>query len=101
MPQQRLQSEGGVSVEQESRERQAKKNRHGSRALSVNGRGIATRLILAPDASIVQMVGVENPARWPGLGEKPLFKYSLKGFLILLLGFAHGCHANNFTNMPA
>lgn len=30
--------------------------------------GIATRLILALDVSIVQMVGVENPARWPGLG---------------------------------
>ena len=62
MPQQRLQSEGGVSVEQESRERQAKRTRHGSRALSVNG-SIATRLILAPDVSIVQIVCVEKSAR--------------------------------------
>lgn len=46
-------------------DRQAKRTRHGSRALSVNG-SIATRLILAPDVSIVQSVGVENPARWPG-----------------------------------
>jgi len=57
---------GRVSVKQEWRTTGKKNPARQPGIISKWGGGIATRLILAPDVSIVQMVGVENPARWPG-----------------------------------
>lgn len=65
MPRQRLQSGGRVSVEQKWRTT-GKKNPARQPGIISKWGGIATRLIPAPDVSIVQSVGLENPARWPG-----------------------------------
>lgn len=80
MPQQRPQSGGRVSVEQEWRTA-GKKNPARQPGIISKWGGIATRLILAPDVSIVQMVGVENPARWPGYLSKLFVYFGQGGFI--------------------